>query len=124
MKKILTLAIVAFLLGGLSFNASAQTGTSRSIGTAESRSSISAPVDWDKTLDEFDQAVAKCVTLYQNMQKNEKTAKENQKEFQISLTKAEKLKTAIDKEKNKLSKVQGARFEEICSKLQVVYEKR
>ena len=117
MKKIMTLAIMAFLVGGIAFNANAQ---SKKIlgGTSKVQ-------DWTEVLNEYEQAVNTCVAMYQKMQKDDKYAQSEstQKEFQVIMKTAENLKAKLNKNANQLDKKQGERFNALTKKLSQVYIK-
>lgn len=120
MKKLMTFAIMALLMGGFAYNANAQEGVKKD--QKHAKEELMAE-NWDQTLTEFEQLVDKCVNLYQKMQKDEAFAKENQADFQKTLKKAENLKAKIEKNKNKLDKKQGERYNTICKKMLKLYEK-
>ena len=134
MKKFFTFAIMALLIGGFAFNTSAQDKkTSNPVKT--SKKTVKQEVqqtqqtkkakgeDWDKVLKEYEQAVDNCVNLFQKMQKSGVSGKDNSKEFNTALTKAENLKKKIDGAKKELSRTQVDRFNKANQKLQQVYAK-
>lgn len=111
MKKIMTLAIMAFLVGGFAYNANAQ----KTLKTQ----------DWNQVLDEYDGAVNTCVAMFQKMQKDENYGKSAsaQKEYKVVLKTAENLKAKLEKAANVLDKKQGERFNALTKKLSQVYIK-
>lgn len=118
MKKIMTFAILAFLLGGFSINANAQDG--KQTGKNDSKQVV---VNWEQKLTEFEQTVNDCVGLYEQMQDNEKFAKENQTKFNEGLSTAQSLQFELDQNKNQLSKKQGVRFNNACRSLKKICQK-
>ena len=135
MKKFFTFAIMALLIGGFAFNASAQDKkASNSIKT--SKKTVKQEVqqtqqpkkeakgeDWNKVLKEYEQAVDNCVKIYQKMQKSGVSGKDVSKEFNAALTKAENLKKKIEGAKASLDRTQVDRFNKANQKLQQVYAK-
>ena len=124
MKKILTFAMMAFLLGGFAFNANAQVRTTKPADKKAVKSEVTKnKTDMDKTIKDFEQAVDKCVSLYKGLKNNDAKAKNNTKEFDTALAKAEQLKTNIEKSKDQLNKSQSERFQKAVDKLKQVYIK-
>ena len=119
MKKILTFAIMALLLGGFAFNASAQKKTT----ATQNKENVQQKEDWDKTLKEYETAVDQCVTAFQKMQKDNGKDASVVKEFNNALDKAEKLKNKIEKAKKELTRAQVNRFNKATQKLMQVYTK-
>ena len=124
MKKILTLAIVTFLLGGFCFNANAQerkdkTSVKKEATTA--KKAIKTNEGSDKLIKEYEVAVDQCVECYLAKQKGNQTTKEGN--FDKLLAKAEDLKGKIEKTKDALTKEQVDRFNKANKKLSVVYTK-
>ena len=124
MKKILTLAIVTFLLGGFCFNANAQerkdkTSVKKEATTA--KKAIKTNEGSDKLIKEYEVAVDQCVECYLAKQKGNQTTKEGN--FDKLLAKAEDLKGKIEKTKDSLTKEQVDRFNKANKKLSVVYTK-
>lgn len=105
----MTFAIVAFLLGGFSISANAN--------TTKSVPQTSKEVNWDQKLTEFEQAVNAYDEIYVQMQNDKKFAEENKVKFQQLSDSVNSLKKFIEANKDKLSKKQGARFGRICSRL-------
>lgn len=123
MKKILTLAIMAILLGGFAFNANAQERTTK---PNEKKTTTTVKKDTkgdttEKLLKEYENAVEQCVTLYNQMKKQ--SAKVDQKTFDKALSTAESLKARIDKNQKDLSRKQMERFNKATQKLSQVYAK-
>jgi len=127
MKKILTFAVMALLIGGFAFNANAQKNTKKTSRTTSPKSEVVKAVkgnDCEKELKNFEQAVDKCVTLYENMKNAEKeNGKISPKNFDESLAKAEELKLKLETKKDQLSRSQVDRYNKACEKLQTVYKK-
>jgi len=141
MKKILTLAIMALFVCGLTINANAQDNrtatpdnskkTEKTVKPKEPKASATVKTEKkgkaalqnagktnniDKTLKEFEAAVDKCVNLFNN-------PKVDPKEYQQSLTKAESLKSEVEKAKPQMDRTQVDRFNKAVQKLSVVYKK-
>ena len=130
MKKILTFAILALLLGGLTVNANAQKRTkSNAKETAAVAKKAGKEVDWEKTLKEYEAAVDQCVSVYKKVQKaqkeikNENGYKDLVKQFNDSLAKAEGLKAQLEKVRSELTRSQVNRFNKANKKLAKVYIK-
>lgn len=123
MKKFLTLAIMAILLGGFAFNANAQERTTK---PNEKKTTTTVKKDTkgdttEKLLKEYENAVEQCVTLYNQMKKQD--TKVDQKTFDKALSTAESLKARIDKNQKDLSRKQMERFNKATQKLSQVYAK-
>lgn len=124
MKKILTLAIVTFLLGGFCFNANAQERKAQTPVKKEAtkaKKAIKTNEGSDKLIKEYEVAVDQCVECYLAKQKGNQTTKEGN--FDKLLAKAEDLKGKIEKTKDALTKEQVDRFNKANKKLSVVYTK-
>lgn len=119
MKKILTLAIVAFLMGGFAFNASAQTKPAK----AQEKKEVKQQEDWTKVIKEFESQVDQCVTVFQKLKKAGGKDEGLTKEFNAALAKAEKTKNKIEKAKKDLNRTQVDRYNKACNKLSQVYAK-
>lgn len=113
MKKFAIFAILACLLGGFTMKANAQI----------QKEDVQAAQNFDNTLQKFDDATNKCVAMFKEMQGDEKYAKEHQSEYQKVVTNAENLRNKIERNKEKLNKKQLERYENICEKLQQIYQK-
>lgn len=140
MKKILTLAVMALLLGGLSFSANAQVKVSKSKDAKTAKTATvkkdsakkeavkkdagtTKKVDWNKELKSFEQAVDQCLTLFKSVQETGGKDEKIVKNYNAALEKAENLKTKIDKAKKELDRTQADRFNKACQKLSQVYTK-
>lgn len=126
MKKILTFVVMAILLGGFAVNANAQ-NVMKYKANDKNKKEVMQEVkakgeNWDKVLDEYDQAVDRCLTLYDAMQKKDSSAKASEKDFNKALSQAEALKAKINKAKDKLTRAQVNRFNNASKKLLRVYE--
>jgi len=121
----MTFAIMVLLLG-FAFNANAQgiktASSSKTTDMKKTGKDVKAE-DWDKVLKEYEQAVDQCVRLYKSLQ-NAEPGSNYDKEFDKSLTKAESLRTKIEKSKDKLNRSQVNRFNQANKKLLQVYKKR
>ena len=129
MKKFFAFAIMALLVGGLAFSASAQNkvSTKKNVKqevkqTQQVKKDVKGE-DWDKVIKEYEMAVENCVTLYQKMQKNDGTGKDLSKEFNTAVNKAENLKKKIEAAKDGLTRKQVDRFNKASQKLQQIYAK-
>lgn len=122
MKKILTLAIMAILLGGFAFNANAQEPLKGKSQTKKTVVKTDVKGTLDKTLKDYEQAVEKCLTLYYAKEKGDKNDKTSLQEFQTSLTKAETLKKTLENSKKDMDRTQVDRFNKASQKLLKVYE--
>lgn len=124
MKKILTFAIMALLMGGFAFNANAQDRTAK---PAEKKAAVAKKgikaTDMEKSLKQFEEAVDKCVSLHKALKNQGDNAKNGTKEFDTALAKAETLKGNIEKAKDQLSRSQVDRFQKAVAKLSQVYIK-
>ena len=124
MKKIMTLAIITFLLGGFCFNANAQerkdqTSVKKEASTA--KKAIKTNEGSDKLIKDYVVAVDQCVECYLAKQDGKQTNKVGN--FDKLLAKAEDLKGKIEKTKDSLTKDQIARYNKATKKLSVVYTK-
>ena len=127
MKKILTFAIMAILLGGFTVNANAQK-TMKFKANEKNKKVVLQEIkndkgeNWDKVLDEYDVAVDKCLNLYDALQKKDSGAKASEKDFNKALSQAEALRDKINKAKDTLTRSQVNRFNTASKKLLRVYE--
>ena len=126
MKKILTFVVMAILLGGFTVNANAQ-NVMKYKANDKNKKEVMQEVkakgeNWDKVLDEYDQAVDKCLTLYDAMLKKDSSAKASEKDFNKALSQAEALRDKINKAKSTLTRAQVKRFDTASKKLLRVYE--
>ena len=126
MKKILTFVVMAILLGGFTVSANAQNAM-KFKANDKNKKTVMQEVkakgeNWDKVLDEYDQAVDKCLTLYDAIQKKDSGAKASEKDFNKALSQAEALKAKITKAKDTLTRAQVKRFDNASKKLLRVYE--
>lgn len=115
MKKILTLAIVAFLVGGFAFNANAQSRAPQTETQTKDQNS------YEKLVKDYETAVEQCVNCYYEMQKPGSSAKTSN--FSKLLAKAESLKKQVEGVKDQLNRTLASRVNKATSKLQVVYQK-
>lgn len=124
MKKIMTLAIITFLLGGFCFNANAQDRKNQAPAKKEvssAKKAIKTNEGSDKLIKEYEVAVDQCIECYKANQKGDQKGKVGN--FDKLLAKAEDLKGKIEKTKDSLSKDQIERFNKATKKLSVVYTK-
>lgn len=127
MKKFFTLAMMALLLGGFAINANAQESLKYKSNKKTNQTTVVVSKDIqgeniEKQLKDYEQAVEQCLTLYNSMQKGDKTAKSNSKEFQTLLTKAENLKKTLENSRKDMTRSQVNRFNNASKKLLKVYE--
>lgn len=125
MKKVLTFAIMALLLGGFAFNANAQERSTKAASEKKATKTevTKSKTDMEKTVKDFEQAVDKCVSLYKAIKGQDTKAKSSTKDFDNALAKAEKLKSTIEKSKDQLNRSQAERFQKAVDKLKQVYIK-
>lgn len=109
---------MAILIGGFAFNASAQDKKT----PAQEKKDVKTE-NWDKVLKDYEQAVDKCVTIFQKMQKNDGTGKDLSKEFNTTLAKANNLKTKLENARDQLDRTQVDRLNKANQKLQQVHLK-
>ena len=124
MKKIMTLAIITFLLGGFCFNANAQerkdqTSVKKEASTA--KKAVKTNEGCDKLVKDYEVAVDQCVECYQAKQNGKQTSKVGN--FDKLLATAENYKAKVEKVKDSLTKTQLERYNKATKKLSVVYTK-
>lgn len=122
MKKVLTFVIMAFLMGGMVFNANAQDRKDTKKAKKETVSKKVVKEDWNKTLKEYEAAVDNCVSVFNKMQKDPGN-KTLGNEFNKALQKAETLKSKLENAKAQLDRTQVDRLNKANKKLSVVYAK-
>ena len=130
MKKfIMSFAVIAFLIGGLTVNANAQS-LKKSSSSKAKKENVNAKkeqtkkVDWEKTLKDYEKAVDDCLNLYQAMNaKDSKGKTVDPKEFNTKLAKAEGLRSKLENGLKNLNRSQTSRFNSATQKLTKVYEK-
>lgn len=136
MKKILTFAIVALLMGGFAINADAQNrksakqtkkeavSTKKKVATVETTEAGTTKNvvnnKCETLVKDFEQAVDQCVAAYKAKEKSQGAKETN---FDKLLAKAEDLKAKIEKSKEDLNKDQADRFAKATAKLMQVYTK-
>ena len=114
MKRIVTLAMMVLLFGAFSFNATAQEKK-----TVEVEKKVE---DWSKVINEYEQAVDQCVTLYKTIQSG-KEDKATLAEFNTCLTNVETIGSKIEKSLAQISRSLVARYNKAKQKLSIVYTK-
>ena len=128
MKKMITFALMALLIGGFAYNANAQVATTNQQKKVEKREVKSEEPqvsnqkadngeELNKSLTEYEQAVDNCVSIYQMMRDNNKKDKDYTKEFDSSLAKAEKLTGQLEKYRLKMDRTQVDRLNKANEKL-------
>ena len=141
MKKILTFAFTALLLGGFVLNVDAQTpvrgkskGKSAKVTLNKNKAStnISAPGlqgiskastnNPDQMIKNYEDAVERCLVIFDAIQNKTESVKANPKEFNNALKEAETLRDNIDKMKADLNRSQTDRFNKATKKLSKVYK--
>ena len=134
MKKTLIFAMLALLLGSFSLKANAQNDTYKKIENAVGGTSFKAnaqertttnvvnvqKTDYNHLIKEYEEAVDECVSLYNELRTVDNGKKA--KEFEPSLTKAENLKSQLEKAKPQLNRTQVDRFNKANQKLLQVYK--
>lgn len=123
MKKFLTLAIMAVLLGGFAFSANAQEKSTVSNDTKNTAIVKKATSDdaTEKTLKQYENAVDQCVKLFKNL--NQPDSKNDRKAFDKALSTAEGLKAQLNKMQKSLDEAQLKRFNMANQKLSQVFPK-
>ncbi len=123
MKRIITFAIMALLMGGFAANANAQgkddatkesntaktTLTTSTVKTTSNTETVAVKEDWNKVIANYEETVNKCVAL--------NDTEKGTKAFTDALDKALSLKTKIEKVKDQLNRTQIHRFNEATAKL-------
>ena len=123
----MTLAIMALLMGGLAFNANAQDKTAKTnnkqAASKEVVKKASSTSNVEKMLGDYEAAVKKCVSMYNALQQKNKTVKADPKEFDQLLANAEKLKAQLEQTKGQMDRTQLSRFKLANDNLAKVYKK-
>lgn len=146
----MTLAIMALLMGGLTFTANAQikvakpnkpaaasqtkkndkkatglTSEKKEAAKAEKKAAeqekLAQSEDWNAVIKEFELTVEETIAAYETMQKSGDKA--DPKAFNKCLSKAENLQSKIEKAKSVLDRTQASRFAKAKEKLAKVYKK-
>lgn len=128
MKKIFTFAMMALLLVGFAFNASAQSSLKVNTNKKNAKVTLNESqikgADLEKKLKDYEKAVERCLTIYHAINTKDATVKDaNPKEFNKVLSQAETLKNQIEKAKDGLNRSQVNRFNAATRKLLQVYQK-
>lgn len=129
MKKILTFAVAALLLGGFVFNANAQTPlktskTQKATVTLNNNNSKISTVNPDQLIKEYENAVEQCLVIFDAINNKDASVKgANPKEFNRVLKDAETKRGTIEKIKVSLNRTQSERFDRANKKLSRVYQK-
>jgi exonuclease VII small subunit len=127
MKKILTFAMMALLLGCFSFNASAQKALKLPSNNKSTKFTLKETQtkgnDVEKTLKDYEAAVEHCLTIYHALNTKDTSVKASAKEFDKALNQAESLRDKIEKAKDGLNRTQTSRFNAATKKLSQVYQK-
>ena len=143
MKKILTFALTALLLGGFVLNADAQRPkkgkskpkTATLILNQDNKdnntptttfnlndNSQASTTDPDQMIKNYEDAVEHCLVLFDAIQNKTETVKANPEEFNKARTEAETLRSSIDAIKADLNRSQTNRFNKANKKLARVYK--
>ena len=109
MKKIMTFALVALILGAFSVNAKADEPKK-------------AP-NWNKEVTSYEKAVKDCVAIFKSMKNDGKDAPEVVAKFNASLKEAESIGLTLEKNRDQLSRSLIRRYETAKQTLSVVYQK-
>lgn len=107
-KTILTVAVMAFLMGGFCNTVSA-TETNRT-----AKSEIVAGNDWDKVLDEYEKYVDQYIKTYKKAMKGDMTA---MTEYVKLAEKAQKLADKLEKADDEMTTAQLKRYAKITEKM-------
>lgn len=120
--------MMALLLVGFAFNASAQSALKVNTNKKNAKVTLNESqikgADLEKKLKDYEKAVERCLTLYHAINTKDATVKDaNPKEFNTALSQAETLKNQIEKAKDGLNRSQVSRFNAATKKLLKVYQK-
>lgn len=117
-KLVMTFAIVAFLIGGLTFNASAQSKTTKTKGQVVNTQNPKVgtnqtTTNYDQMLKDFETNIDKYIAAYEKAMKG--TADKN--DFMTYQKKALALQAMLDKAKDKLNPNQVEQYIKLKAKL-------
>ena len=104
----MTAAVMAFLMGGFCFTASAN------VVPAKDATEIFAGDKWDKLLDEYEKYVDQYIKTYKKAMKGDMSA---MSEYVKLAEKAQELSEKIDKAKGEMSDAQMKRYLKITKKM-------
>lgn len=107
-KQIVTAAVMAFLMGGFCFTASAD------VAPAQNATEIVAGDDWDKVLDEYEKYVDQYIKVYKKAMNGDVTA---MGEYVKLAEKAQKLAEKLEKAEDEMTAAQLKRYAKITEKL-------
>ncbi|MBO6024407.1 MAG: hypothetical protein J6P83_06085 [Bacteroidales bacterium] len=120
-KLVMTFAIVAFLIGGLTINASAQvkaakqdnksTKQAKTEQKVESKAVTGKEVNYDQVIKDYEKNVDSFIKAYEKFLKD--GSDENKKVFESYRDAALKLEGQLDKAKDKLNRTQVDNFKKI-----------
>lgn len=118
--------MMALFLGGFAFNANAQISVKKS--NSKSKTVVAKDLqvteeNWEKVLSDYEQAVEKCLTVYNAMQKKDGPVRYNPKDFNRYLNNAESLRSKLDKARASLNRTQVDRLNKASKKLSQLYKK-
>ena len=107
-KTILTAAVMAFLMGGFCFTASANVVPTQNV------TEILAGDNWDKLLDEYEKYVDQYIKTYKKAMKGDMSALN---EYVKLAEKAQKIADKLDKAEDEMSAAQLKRYAKITEKM-------
>jgi len=108
----MTFAIVAFLIGGLSFNANAQDAKTKSKAKVENKK-----VDYDQMLKEYETTINNYIAAYEKFLKGDKGTSAKTETYLTYQKKALDLQAKLEKAKEQMSETQVALFLKLKGKL-------
>lgn len=111
MKKIMTFALVALIMGVFSVNANAQKTSQKNV------------TDWNKEVASYETAVKTCLGYFNSMKNDGKDAQDLVTKFNDSLKTAESIGLNLEKNRAQLSRTLVRRYETAKQSLSVVYQK-
>ena len=114
----MTLAIVAFLIGGLGINANAQNKKTLEKAPQENTAGNKEQPNYDKMLKDYEYNVNQYIAYYEKALSGDKTATSDKAPtFNTYLKKAQELEATLEKAKDKLNRTQISNFLRIKQKL-------
>lgn len=120
----MTFAVMAFLIGGLTFNASAQDAKGKTKSKAKVEKTQTEE-NYDQMLKDYEANVNKYIEAYEKALKGgDKTAEKNGTEYKTYLKKAQELEAKLEKAKDKLNRTQVEKFVKIKEKLAAALTKK
>ena len=107
-KTVMTIAMVAFLMGGF------YTAASAMVTTETAKTEVQAKDKWDKLLDEYEKYVDQYIKVYKKAMKGDATAIN---EYAKLAEKAQKVAEKLEKAEGEMSEAQLKRLAKISAKM-------